>query len=452
MFQGTIPPDTRKILTEAVSGWRCSDIGIGCSGNFTVERVLHTHGRFALHGCDVSIYTSTLGCYFAGEPTKLTISPLFKPLVGWLEPYLKSPAAAVATMMLATRLGEVLTPEGSVRDTPYHQRIYRAMCDQWDAMFAKTLSTVESNDLSVQTFAPQDAVDWVGELPQSHGVITYPPFYAAGYEKLYQDIDAMFNWEDRPAYANMTEDRMMLYLERVTNRKHWMFGVKFKVNEYDNYLVGVTQTTARGVPIYVYSSQSPKRVIAPRQKTAPVHTPRLSTGDVIGDTPKIAVLSLPQFNALRSKYLDPHIAPAMPSEAYALLIDDKLVSVFAFSAAQGLASLGDGRGIYMMTDFAVEPTDYPRLSKLSLYAALSKEARVLAERLTNRRVNAVYTTAFSQNPVSMKYRGVMDVYTRREAAEGDPHNYVINYVGAAGQWSLAEGLQTWKKKHGKRHT
>lgn len=46
MFLGSIPTDLRKIISEYVKDWQCSDVYVGCSGNLTVERVLASHGRF----------------------------------------------------------------------------------------------------------------------------------------------------------------------------------------------------------------------------------------------------------------------------------------------------------------------------------------------------------------------------------------------------------------------
>ena len=65
--------------------------------------------------------------------------------------------------------------------------------------------------------------------------------------------------------------------------------------------------------------------------------------------------------------------------------DGKLVGVYAFSTAPHVGAFADPARIYMLSDFAVAPSDYSRLSKLVLYAALSTESRLLAERSARRR-------------------------------------------------------------------
>jgi hypothetical protein len=47
------------------------------------------------------------------------------------------------------------------------------------------------------------------------------------------------------------------------------------------------------------------------------------------------------------------------------------------------------------------------------------------------------TTAFTDKPVSMKYRGVFDLHSRTEGR--------LNYLGEAGKWSLEDALTWWRK-------
>ncbi|MGC5412589.1 hypothetical protein ACPXCX_54415, partial [Streptomyces sp. DT225] len=41
MFHGSIPAPLRSIIYEHAGTWPESDIYVGCSGNMTIERVLH---------------------------------------------------------------------------------------------------------------------------------------------------------------------------------------------------------------------------------------------------------------------------------------------------------------------------------------------------------------------------------------------------------------------------
>ena len=172
-----------------------------------------------------------------------------------------------------------------------------------------------------------------------------------------------------------------------------------------------------------------------------------------------------QFQTLRSEYMNPFIRPGSASLAIGVMVDGLLAGVFAFSTAPSPGAMADPSRIYMLSDFPVAPTDYPRLSKLVLYAALSRESQLLAERAARRRIRHVYTTAFSNRPASMKYRGLFSLHNRVENptaraawgqhidAEHDPYysqKYELNYIAPIGAWDLAGGLALWVRKHGMR--
>ena len=95
---------------------------------------------------------------------------------------------------------------------------------------------------------------------------------------------------------------------------------------------------------------------------------------------------------------------------------------------------GDWCDLYMMTDLAVT-APIPRLSKLVLAAALSTEIQTLLEQRYCRRVETIGTTAFTDKSVSMKYRGLFDLRSRKEGQ--------LNYLARAGRWSLEEALAWW---------
>ncbi|USK77740.1 hypothetical protein LIT31_26200 (plasmid) [Peribacillus frigoritolerans] len=94
-----------------------------------------------------------------------------------------------------------------------------------------------------------------------------------------------------------------------------------------------------------------------------------------------------------------------------------------------------------MSDFVIRPVKYKRLSKLILACVLSKEVKMLLEQALNGRIKALSTTAFTDKPVSMKYRGLFEVHSRKEGR--------VNYTAPAGKWSLQEGYKWWWNKHSK---
>lgn len=437
------------MLKEQVESWDCPEILVGCSGNFTVERILQESGRFGIHGNDVTIYSCVLGNFLAGQGYPLSVKPEWKSDWGWLAPYLDTPEKTVATVLLSTRMFE-----GLGRENPYYSRMRHAYRAQWEHLHSTLVNKVTGFTLKLQSFFAGDVRDALEMCPKERGVICYPPFYAGDYKAMYANLANVFDWTE-PCYRELDESGIAQLLAEIATHRYWMFGVPTKQEKYGEFLRGVTQTTNRAKPVYVYSCGGHSRYTGPRQELAAPMVPVLGAAEML-DTGamRLAILTQEQFQHCRSMYMNPHIRPGQATVGVGVMVNDRLVGVYALSEAPSMAS-NEGTGkiltptTYMLSDFPVAPTCYKRLAKLVLYAALSKEGKLLAERYAHRRVRGLTTTAFSRNPVSMKYRGVMEILNRKEIVDEDGvKKFQMNYGATMGQWSLSEGLALWRKKHG----
>lgn len=442
MFQGSIPADTRRMIFEAVQAWRSPRFAVACSGNFTIERILHEAGVPHILGCDVSIYTCALGAWFARKPFRLELKPEYAESLSWLAPSLESEAGKVATLMLLTGFANGLKPAPNA----YYARLVSAYRQQWPELMEKTVKRLESVPLRLADFNAGDAVPWLETLPEDVAVLSFPPFFAKGYVAMWAMHDKIFSW-DAPEFGEIFEEHRRRFMTALTSRPEWIVGSSERLPDLEPYLRGVSRTTSRGVVIYNYSRASPTRVVSPRQNTVPVSIPRLSPGQRLDPAAPIQLLPLNvgQFQALRAQYLNPQIKVAESSDGVGVLVGGQLVGVFAFRLGYNTPGVSPDT-MYLLSDFAVAPTDYTRLAKLVLYAARSREAQLIAERMARRRMRHLFTTAFSQHPVSMKYRGLFELYSRKETP-GEEHAYMLNYTALFGQWTLKEGYAEWHKKH-----
>mgnify|MGYP001409813301 CR=1 FL=1 len=445
MFQGTIPGDARSIVREITDGWSCRSVYVGCSGNFTIERILAESGRFSLYGNDVSLYTSILGHYLAQQPFRITLTDEYAAQFSWLAPYLADPADAVATIMLSTRM-----LDGLGRNNAYYERQRRAYQQQWPRLHAATVAKVRAVKVRLAGFVCGDVCDYVEQMPKDAGFCSFPPFWSGGYERLWKNLERVFDW-DRPTYPELTRERIDAMFARVMQQDYWLLSIPERVPDYEPYLRGTAQTTSRAMTCYVYANGGPLRIATPQQKVDPLFAPRLLPGMAIGETLSIAPITIPQFNALRAIYLNRAIRPGSVSYPLAVHVDGVVIGALAFSNAPSPIRYDALEPyIYLMSDFAVAPTNYPRLSKLVVMALLSHEVNDYLEQSMSRRLRSVVTTAFAKHPVSMKYRGLLDLLSREETESVDigGKGYKLQYGGALGRWSLAEALIAWKKKHG----
>jgi len=151
--------------------------------------------------------------------------------------------------------------------------------------------------------------------------------------------------------------------------------------------------------------------------------------------PSLVKLTQGEFNSIRSQYLSNKIVPASASIRLGILMGKEIIGAIAFNRENYGVD-----GAYLLTDFSIRPTIYKRLSKLVLVMTLSKEVQEILSQTFSSRILNISTTAFTNNSVSMKYRGLYELYGRKDG--------FVNYVGKAGKWTMKEGLEWWKQKYG----
>ena len=461
MFYGSIPGEVQSLIVGTVMDWDCSDIFVGCSGNFSVEKVLSPLGKFHLHSNDVLMYSYYIGQYLANKSFQMTLSNLGEDKIPWVKDYLKTPVDCLATMLLISAVVRFMD-----KNNKYYEKMYREYIKQFPKLHTATVERLQKNEVRIESYFNGDAMEFVQNAPDDVGFITYPPFKKAGkaFIKDFAKLESLFEFT-QPTYTIFDENTLMEYFNLVMQKRYWLIGTDIRLPEpFDQYLKAISKTTNRGIAIYLYANTGATRYIGPRQETEMLNIPRLIPGDVVGDKIELKILSNNAFQTLRSEYMNINIRPGAATLAVAVLVDGKLCGVYAFSASPSQANWDmhiDTPTIYLLSDFPVEPVDYDRLAKLVLYAALSKESKLIAESITKKRIKSLVTTAFSKNPVSMKYRGLFKVLNRKEhdalgedwAKDIDPSNayykqkFQINYGAKMGEWSLEEGLRIWKEKH-----
>lgn len=440
MFHGTVPGPLRGIMHEHAREWpEGADVYVGCSGNYTIERVLHPLG-YRVHSNDVQGYSSALGFWFAEQQVPFTLKEEAAAELPWLEQYLDGGAGTLAVIMLGTRFFDFVGKKG-----PYFRRMVAATEDQFPRMHAKTVEKILANPLRLGSYSPMDVREWLTEkVPADAPVAMFPPFFAGDYESQFASIDRMFDWPV-PEYPELDEEGKDQLVEQIVNRPSWMVGLHVLRPELAPYLRGQVQTTNRGLSIYVYSNGHATRIVRPRQQIEAIPMPKIGAKDDIGDRLAIHPLTSPQFFGIRSQFMSKEIKPGQPDDMFAVSADGKIIGAFAYQLKPDI----DPDTIYLLSDFPVSWSKYRRLSKLVVMAALSVEAKLLVQRARSRRLSYLLTTAFTNNPQSAKYgRGIPGMYlAKRDDAADGLHKFMLNYAAPLGQWTLAEGLDLWKRKH-----
>lgn len=435
VFVGAINRDMRQILAKTAGSYSDLPAYVGCSGNFTVERILADMGFEEIHGNDVTLYSCALGGHLAGEDVEVKVRPEVGEEFGWLADFLKPGLSTVAAIICSSAF---LQFHG--RAERYHQRMYQAYLTRFRTNHEATVARLEEalDGIRLKSFHAGDVVDWVAQTPIDSMVASFPPTYKGGYERLYKKIDETFMWE-APTYQVFDDERFEILKADMMARRCWMLSRDQRLEDMDAHLQGMVKVDQKSKTVYMYGPDGPKAFTKPSPpKMRTLNLPRLEGEMGDDDRLELVEIDLGQLNLLRAEYLNPGILPAGATVCRAVTVGGKLVGALGFSQSTYFGHLGDA---YMVADFAIRPSVYKRLAKLVLVAALSKEAQRLCERMVTGRVRTIATTVFTDAPVSMKYRGIFDLLKR------DEENNRLVYVGEAGKWDLSGGFEWWNQKH-----
>ncbi|MFQ5731913.1 MAG: hypothetical protein ACE5KM_08155 [Planctomycetaceae bacterium] len=450
MFQGVVHANARRILAGYARHLPARVHVIG-SGNFSIETTLRANGcRGTITGCDVSLYSCALGSYLAGSDLPIALNAREFPELADLNAFVHEPesrAAAVAVALEALQFRK--------RDNAYKRRMYHAYLRRLGSLCEQTcLRLRKKRDLvRLDEFHALDGWRRVGEISPGPGdaVISFPPTYARGYERLYRDLHRAFLW-DQPEYGELKGGAE--FARHVVDRSGpWLLGAEKPTADFEQVVGRPIAVAPRGsgVDVWLYSNIPAlgAKLIRRRVNAIRPDWPHLTDADEIASTSRLAVHRVSQQEAayIRQVYGGVDVAGANAPFCYAVTVDAKLLGLLIFTAdvrpRPAGVDVAARDGVYLMCDLAVSSERYRRLGKLVLMAARSREMCSELEHRLVRRVTWIATTAFSRHPESMKYRGVFRRFSRERSARG---TFKLNYYALTGQQTLQEALDEWLKR------
>lgn len=444
-FVGAVAAPVRQVLAGYASSIRLPVLVCG-AGNFTVPSVLRSGGyRGAIRACDVSLYTSALGAFLTGSSLEVRERPECpEHLRGLLRPGSALDLAASVALLLDLR--EVWRMRN-----PYQERVVLQYRERWEGLLADTRARLERFRAHVGPleYEPRDGFAFLEAHGPEHAVFAFPPTYKRGYEKLEALFAQILEWSP-PEYREMTDGSRELY-ELVARFDSYFVVLEKDLPEAREILgepVAVLPR-GRGSRTYILARNAPRRIVirktARSQSVGPI---RPADKPVTGtERVELAVLSLAQTIRLNELFLAPRIDyfTGGVGLSLAFALDGEIFGKCDFCPSSHQWKLPQaGPMIYLMSDLAVS-SRVPRLSKLVLFCLLSREVKQLVDGRWMEDFRWVITTAFARGPVSMKYRGVFELHTRKK----QDGCFALNYYASIGARGLEEAFRAWAKKHNK---
>lgn len=454
-FMGVVHANARKVLANWVPHLP-RRAHIICSGNFSLETTLRVNGYTgSITGCDVSVYTSSLGAYLAGSEIPLVMDFDEFPELSAMRDHLGDQEGRAACVALAF---DVLKFVG--RKNGFQNRMMDAYVRRLPELVEKTRERlrVKREAVRLDAYYAQDGMQRMREIPEGPDdvILTFPPTYSGDYENMYKKLDRLCMWA-KPEYEDIS-GLVQFAREVVARPGPWIFGAEIPTPELEDVVGRPLSRTPRGSQknIYLFSNlvQEPS-VIRRDVSLSPTLYPRITEADEIRPDSKLEIFPIksPEANYIRAVYIALTAVQCDGMFNFAVTLDRKVIGLLILQMSNKQQKF-DGEAvaaenvIYMTADTAVSVDKYPRLSKLVLLASLSKELRYEVERRLVQQIDWVMTTAFSKHQVSMKYRGVFNLQKRAEDPD-KPGITKLNYAARTGQHTLDEALQIWLKKHHK---
>jgi hypothetical protein len=433
MFTGTTPPEVKLLLQDLMRGVKGKDVFIGCSGNYTTDKIMSAMG-YTVHSNDVSLYSKLIADLLLDTSTEVEcINPELKNVFDtWEETKYKK----LVQVMFALKVAQF-----HQRKNDYQEEMFNAFIEQSKIYYDNTIKKLEKGalDFSIQSFYYGDFLDFL-KMKRGKGVgISFPPTYKGGYEKLFSYVEESFKYEHASYNIFDPKEGGAVFKELLDNDENIIYSDRY-FNILEGYLVGKIRLGSNKNPLFAYSSlQTNNHYYIERDKCVkPSHIHILPvdyqfTTDTVITIRQCAVNDVNYYKAF---YMANKVNYTTGGDFGLVFMADGMAFGFT-SFSKQLSTLSQ---IFMQSDFVVN-SETQRLSKLLIMLVKSHDVRRLIARKMYNYYDGVKTTVYTTSPVSMKYRGVFNLERRDEGK--------LIYSSIFTEKSLNELYALWIRKYKK---
>ncbi|MDV6237617.1 hypothetical protein CH379_018445 [Leptospira ellisii] len=428
-FIGSVPPEARAILVDLLSKVEKSrNIYVGCSGNFTVDRILSGLG-FKVHSNDVSLYSKLIADIILNKNTLLKCSdPTYNSVFqNWPK---DSKFRSLVEVMFVLK-----TSKFRPQKNDFQKEMWESYLEKGNEFYERTLKKFETGgvfDFKIESFY---FGDFLKHVQNCDGIrFLFAPTYKGGYEKMYQTVEEVFEYEK--ATYNIFDSKMAgsTYLNLLETGESVIYS-DIDFPELANFKKGVVRYSNKR-DISLYSSLQTKKTyfFSPMPEKENSILSIVPSDFQFSENIKIGISKVPSdqifhykhiFMSSRVNYSDKE------DFGIAFLADGK---VFGFAGFKKFMSSMDH--VFVSSDFVVKSGE-KRLSKLLIMLLLSKEVRRYLTRQYLHSYRGVKTSVYTPHPVSMKYRGIYELVERKKGK--------LVYRQEFTNASMEEIFKTWFK-------
>jgi hypothetical protein len=431
MFTGTTPKEVMVLIKDIMKDAKYRDVFVGCSGNFTTDRLLSNMG-FNVYSNDVSLYSKVIGDVLMGKQTEMSCTnrELQNVFDFWEDSRFKN----LIEVMFAMRVAGF-----HERANDYQEEMFNAFIEQSNKYYSNTVEKLNKGafDFKIADFFYGDFFD---HLKSGHGKgvgISFPPTYKGGYEKMNKYVDESFEYEHAKYNLYDPKNGGTMFGELLDNGENLLYSDRY-FEELDKWLVAKVNLGAQKNSIYAYSSirtgnnyymERKPTEIGSKIKIVPVDYEFTEQSVITAESCKVN-----EVNYFKAFYMANKVNYTTGGDfAIAFKVDGMAFGFCSFS--KQLSTLEE---IFMQSDFVVN-SHTAKLSKLLIMLVKSHDVRVAISRKLYNYYEKIKTTVYTKSPISMKYRGVFKLERRDEGK--------LIYASEFSNESILDIYKKWLKKY-----
>ena len=440
MFIGSIDKPSRMIcenILDKVDKNQKSDIYVGCSGNFTFDRIAAAKG-FRVHSNDVSLYSRVIAGIVTGErfPFVCKNAELNAIFADWDN----DAQSDLVKIMFAAKYGQFADRKNDFQTTMLENYISGAR-----TFYDGTRDKFERNrvfDFQIADFFYGDFKKHVARADNNSLIFLYAPTYKGGYEKLYTYLNENFEY-DKPEYELFESKEAGPYYAEVLESGEACIYSDILYPETEKWMKGEVTYTGNKKTVYLYSSvkEDARSYFFTDPPKLYGRTPRIISPDMLlPENPEIRVVpcKVALVNHYKHMFMSARVDYSTGGDfALAFLMNGE---VFGFASfASSLGTIKDGEYLFLHSDFVV-PSAIERLSKLLLYILRSEDVYKYILRYYIHAYTGLQTSVYTKKPASMKYRGPFKKLDRND----QPGK--LTYTAEFTQLSIKECFEKWLQR------
>ena len=440
MFIGSIDKPSRMIcenILDKVDRTRKPDVYVGCSGNFTFDRIAAAKG-FRVHSNDVSLYSRVIAGIVTGERFPFVCKN--EELNAIFSDWGNDAQSDLIKIMFAAKYGQFADRKNDFQSTMLENYISGAR-----TFYDGTRAKFERNrffDFQISDFFYGDFKKHVAGAGKEAIIFLYAPTYKGGYEKLYAYLNENFEYE-KPEYELFDSKEAGSYYAEVLGSREACIYSDVLYPETEKWMKGEVTYSGSKKTVYLYSSveEDNHSYFFADQPKLYGRTPRIIAPDMtLPSNPDIRVMpcKVALVNHYKHMFMSARVDYSTGGDfALAFLMNGE---VFGFASfASGLGTIKDGEYLFLHSDFVV-PSAIDRLSKLLLYILRSKEVYKYILRYYIHAYTGLQTSVYTKKPASMKYRGPFKKLERHD----QPGK--LTYTAEFTKLSIKECFEKWLQR------